>query len=316
MGDILGGDDGGVEQATTLTTGQRDLLDAITDLVTPQVGQGVDPYSGQTVASISPLQQSAFNSAYGLSNLGSLGINLAQSGISGYNPQQGYDILNTAQQGLQGAMQEFDPQTVMDALDPARRLALNTFNTETIPNLLERFGATSGGSGSLNTAFGDAAQELSLGLSAQAAPYLFQGQQNQLDRQLQGASIGSTLSQIPGTLGLQSLQIGGGSSDLLSTLANLGASERSLQQQFLTDEANRYYEAQPYNNPYLTGLAPLALGTRAFENVYTQPSPGLGSALLPALGSLGGAAIGGSALTAAAGNYQSAGSLFGGLFGF
>ncbi len=53
-------------------------------------------------------------------------------------------------------------------------------------------------------------------------------QQNQLDRQLQGAALGGELAGVPGALAQQGVGIGTGISDLLTQLINTGAAQRAF----------------------------------------------------------------------------------------
>lgn len=301
MGDLLGGGDAEVQQASKLTGGQENLLNALTDLLVPQVGKGISPYQGQRVAGLTPTQQQAFGMAGGaFPSIGSA-FDAASQGIGAFNPQQGYDFLNQAQQNLGYATQEFDPQTILDAFEPARDIAVNQFERSTVPALLERFGATSGGSGALQEQLARAGSDLSLGLSAQIAPSLVQGQQAQLNRQLQGAGLGGQLAQAPGSLAMQSLGIGAGGGDLLGQALGFGSAEQAQNQAMLTADQQRWMEGQAYNNPYLQSLAPLALGTQAFENVVTPGSQGLLGALAPALGSFAGSEAGAGAISSGLG---------------
>ncbi|KKK48429.1 hypothetical protein LCGC14_3145200, partial [marine sediment metagenome] len=190
MGDLFGGGggDADVQQATTLTPGQGTLLETLTKLLGGQVGQGITPFQGQRPGEVGfgPLQQQAFDLAGGLGPGIGAGLGLFGPSFGSFDPQQGQGLLQQGQQAVQGATQPFDPQSIISALEPGRQLALRTFNRDIVPNILERFGATSGSSGALNRAFAEAGEGLSLGLGAQAAGPLIQGQQNQLNRQLAG----------------------------------------------------------------------------------------------------------------------------------
>ncbi len=309
MGDFFGGGGGDpdITQASLLTGGQRSLLDLLTDLLQGEVGQGVTPFQGQRVAGISPLQQQGFGLAGGLAPGIGAGLDLFGQSISQFDPAQGQGILGGALSSLQGATQQFDPQSILGALEPGRQLALNTFSQDIIPQLSEKFGATSGASGAFNKALSEAGANLSLGVSAQALPFLFQGQQSQLDRQLQGAGLQGSFAQLPGILAGQGTALGAQSTDLLSQLINIGGVQRGIEQQELTAEQQQFLEGEAFNNPFLRNFLGTALGTPAFENIVQPQGQGLGSALLPGLGSfLGGGGLqqfaglfGGSAATGA-----------------
>ena len=264
---IASQDDAKIDQASTLNKGQKNLLNSLTAFLQQQLGNGVSAYGGQTVSGASPLQTDAF----GLAN--------TVASQAGGNYAQGQNFLNSAQSNLNAATQNFDPQTVMDALKPGQTMALNTFNRELAPQLVEKYGANSGGSGAMNKALAGASKDLSLGLNAQAAPYLIQGQQDQLNRQLQGATIANNLALTPGELSNQGANLAG-------NIFNIGAGERSITNEQLQAEYQKWLQSQGYNNPWLN-LMPSALGTQAFENVVTPPAPTILSQLSSAAGAVG-----------------------------
>ena len=286
LDDIFGGGGDEVTQQSTITPGQRSLLDQLTDLLGGQIGQGVTPFQGTRPGEVpfGPLQQQAFGLAGGLGQGISQGIDIFGQTLGQFDPSQGQGFLGQAGGALQRGL-DFDPtQSIQDAFAPSRQLALNTFNQQTVPNLLERFGATSGSSGALNQALSEAGANLSLGLSAQTAPFIGQAALNQPGQQFQGANIGANLAQLPGVLAGQGTAIGGQATDLLSQLFNIGGLQQGQQAGVAGANQARFQEAQPQNNPFLSLLSQ-ALGTQAFENVFQQGSPGLGGQLLPALGS-------------------------------
>ena len=305
---LSGSGGGSMSQASTLTPGQKDLLEKLTSLLGGQVGQGVTPYQGLRPGEVpfGPLQQQALGLAGGMGqNIGVLGggfqqgMGLFNQALSGYDPSQGQGFLGQAGQALQQGL-GFDPtQSILQALEPGRQLALNTFNQDIIPDLMERFGATSGQSGGLNRALSEAGANLSLGLGAQAAPWLGQAALMQPGLQMQGAGMAGNLAQMPSMLAGQGAQLGGmgigmlgQQSDLLSQLMNMGGLQQQQQAGVAGAEQARWQEAQGWANPWLSQYGPLALGTSAVENVYQQPSPGLFSSVMPALGQMGGGFLG------------------------
>ncbi len=287
MGELFGGGGTDIEQAQTLTPGQRGLLDTLTSLLGGQVGQGVTPFGGTRPGEVpfSPFQQQGFGLAGGLAPGIGAGIDIFGQALGGFDPSQGQGLLGQATQALQGATQPFDPQSILSALEPGRQLALRTFERDIVPNILERFGATSGASGGLNRALAEAGQGLSLGLGAQAAGPLIQGQQSQLNRQLQGAGLFGQFAGIPGQLAGQGVGLGGAGIGQLGNLFNIGGLQRTFPQGVAGAEQARFQEAQPFNNPFLNLLGP-ALGTQAFQNIGVQQAPGVFSGALGGLGSL------------------------------
>lgn len=255
----------GVQQRSIQTEGQRELLDALTSLLVPQVGQGVTPFQGTRPGEVpfGPLQQQALGLAGGFGP----GISAGLSAFGQFDPSQGQGFLDQAQGAVQQGL-AFDPtQNILDALRPGQQLAQRNFERNTVPFLAERFGATSGASGSLNRALAEAGVDLSLGLGAQAAPFLGQAALNQPGIQFQGANLFSQLSQGPGALAQQGLQLG---SQGLGQLAGLGGLQQGLPIGQARAEQARFTEAQPFANPFLAQFGPLALGTPAIENIAFQ----------------------------------------------
>lgn len=293
MGDIFGGGGGGgnIQQVPTLTPGQRSLLDALTGLLTPQVGRGVTPFGGLRPGEVpfGPLQQQAFGLAGGLAPGIGAGIDIFGQTLGQFDPTQAQGFLGTAQQAL-GRGLGFDPtQDILAAFEPSRRLARRGFEQETVPFLLERFGATSGPSGALNRALAEAGTGLELGLSAQTAPFIGQAALQQPGLQFAGAGLGGQLAGIPGQLAQQGAGLGGLSTDILGQLLNIGGIQQQLPRGIAGAEQARFLEAQPFANPFLSQFLGPALGTQAVQNVFQQPSQGLGAALLPSLGAFAGA---------------------------
>ncbi len=285
MGDFFGGggDSGGggfdATQVTTQTGGQRELLDLLTSFLSGQFQggqlQGITPFQGTRPGEVpfSPLQQQGFGLAGGLTPAIGAGINLFGQALNQFDPAQGQQFLGQAGQAVQAGL-DFDPtQNILDALEPGRQLALSTFQQDIVPNLLERFGATSGASGALNKALSEAGANLSLGLGAQAAPFLGAAALQQPGVQFQGAGLAGNLAQLPGVLAQQGTRLGAQGVDLLSQLINIGGLQRTLPQGVAGAEQARFLEGQPQANPFLAQFGPLALGTQAFTTVLQPQGP-------------------------------------------
>jgi hypothetical protein len=297
-----GGGDGDVEQVSTLTPGQRGLLDQLTRLLRGQLGRGITPFPGERVAPASALQDAAFGLAGGIGDITSRLF--GQAGLP-----LGQEQLGQAQEQLTRTLAPFDPATTISNFEPARQVALRTFERDILPSALEPFaGADAVDSAASRRAVTEAGTDLSLGLSAQLGTLLQQAEQAQLNRQQAGINQALQVAAAPSALTQAQGQIGAQGADLLSQLFNIGAGQRGIEQQFLTAEQQRFQEAQPFANPFLN-LLPQALGVQAFENVVTPSSPGLGESLLPALGAFAGSPAGSSAITGALGGL---GGLFGG----
>ena len=291
---ILGGGGGGGEfsQQPTLTSEQRSLLDSVIGQIQSQFRggrlQGITPFGGQRVADFGPLQQQGFGLAGGLGQGIGQGLDIFGQTLAGFDPSQAQGFLGQGADFLTQAGQGLDPQRILDALEPGRQLALNTFQQDTVPFLAERFGASSGASGAFNKQLAEAGANLSLGLNAQAAPFLGQAALNQPGLDLASAGRAGEFAQLPGQLALQGGQIGSQATDLLSQLFNFGGLEQGQQQQQLNAIFQQFQEGQPQNNPFLSLLGP-ALNTQAFQTSFQQPGQGLGAQLLPALGAFAGA---------------------------
>ena len=314
LGGALGFGGGGgpdVSQAATLTPEQRSFQDLILEQLQGLVPSALTPFTGQRAVGPSGLQQTGFGLAGGLSPGIAGGLDLFGRSVSGFDPQQGLGFLGQAGgaigragRGIEAGTQPFDPQTIIDALAPARQLGMNVFEQDVVPFLSERFGATSRASGAFNKAVTEAGANLGLGLSAQAAPFIGQGALQAPGLQLQGAGLGlqsagmlGNLAQVPGLIAGQGTQLGGQSADLLRLLFGFGGEQRGISQQQLSGDI-----ASKLDPRSLLGAFGFGAGTPAFENIVQGQSQGLLSSLLPALGSFAGTERGAGAIADIAGN--------------
>lgn len=288
-----GGGGGGFSQQPTLTKQQKALLNNLISGIQTgafpggQLG-GITPFGGQRVAEFGPLQQQGFGLAGGLGQGIGAGIDIFGQSLAGFDPSQAQGFLGQGADFLTQAGQGLDPQRILDALEPGRQLALNTFEQDIVPFLGERFGATSGASGAFNKQLAESGANLALGISAQAAPFLGQAALQQPGLDLSAAGRAGEFAQLPGQLALQGGQIGSQGVDLLSQLFNIGGLQQGQQQAQLGAAQQVFNEQQAFNNPFLNLLGP-ALNTQAFQTSFQQPAPGLGAQLLPALGAFAGA---------------------------
>ncbi len=296
-----GGGGGGFDatQLPNLNTGQNQFLNNLLGLLNTQFQdgqlQGLTPFQGTRPGEVpfGPLQQQGFGLAGGLGSIAGQGLDLFGQALGQFDPTQGQGFLGQAGGALQRGL-DFDPtENILSALEPGRQLALNTFNQDIVPNLLERFGATSGASGPLNRALSEAGANLSLGLGAQAAPFLGQAALNQPGIQFQGAGLAGNLAQVPGALAGQASQLGAQGTDLLTQLLNIGGLQQQQAQGVAGAEQARFQEAQPQANPFLSRFGPLALGTQAFTTVLEPGGPSRSQSFLPGLGSFVGGQTGG-----------------------
>ena len=275
VGDIFGGGSSiqgqGIEQVSTLTGGQRKLLNELTGQVRPLIPQALTPFEFQA-AGPSALQQQAFGGFGGLAGLAGQNFGIAGQQLGQFDPSQSQGFLQQAGGALGQGLQGFDPSRITDALEPGRQLALRTFQRDIAPDLLERFGATSGQSGGLNRALSEAGAGLSLGLGAQAAPFLGQAALQAPGQQFQGAQLAGNLAQLPGQLAGQGSLLAGQGADILTSLLGAGGAQRGISAEQLAAQQQTGLDPRGL----LSGFGGLALGTPAFENIgfqgFRQPS--------------------------------------------
>ncbi len=300
---LLAGDEdpGEFQPMTTLTTGQQELLNALTGQLTPSVGQGLTPVGAPQIAPFGQFQQQAFGLAGGIAP----GVQAGFQGFGGFDPQQAQGILGQGIQGLQPALAGFDPSGILSALEPSQELARREFQQNIIPNILERFGATSGASGALNRQLAETGSNFALGLGAQAGQALLGGRESALNRQAQAGLGIAGLAGVPGALAGQGQQLGQAG---LGQLLGIGGLQQAQQQQIL--DAQRAGLLEP--RQILSQFGPLALGTSAIQNVFQPGTPpsALQSLAASGAGAFGGAAVGAQGIGGAQGT-----GFLGGLFG-
>lgn len=158
-----------------LTGGQGTLLDALTSLLSGQLGQGVDPYGGKTVAGESDIQSKMFGGIPGMVAGGSEALN---------------KILG-----------DFDPTLATGAWEKGvKDPMMKMFKEEILPGVIEPFaGAGAVRSGAAERAMGKAGSGFATQLMADLSSKLFEGEQAHLGRQAGATGMLPGLTQ----LGLQ-----------------------------------------------------------------------------------------------------------------
>lgn len=271
------GGGGEPESVSRLLPGQRELLEAITGQLTPEVGRGITPYGGERVAGMAPLQESA----YGIAGDFAPGIQAGLQGFGQYDPAQGLGFLGQGAQALQGAAGPFDPAAATEFWETSmKRPALETWREDVMPSIMEKGVRTAGtaDSGPMQRELARSGQRLTTDLSAQLGNLLYSGQQAQLGRQMQGAGMLGQMAGIPGQLAGQGLGMAGQG---LGQMAGMGAEQRGIGQQFLGAEQQKWAEAQPWENPWLQQYLATALGITAFDTVVSPQEPSIASQLAP-----------------------------------
>lgn len=277
-------DSGGtdMQQMSTLSKGQNDLLKQMTSLLSGQVGTGITGYGGQMVAPLNQYQQQGINT-------GQMGLGNFQNFLQGYNPQQGQNYLNQAQPAMNSMLANFDPAAAtqfwnQSLVNPAMR----NFNQNILPSITERYARGGNDAGAFNRAVVRGGTDLSSGLNEQLGSLLYSGQQAQLGRQQTGINQAMGMAQMPGQLAQQYGDFTGSVGNIGNQAVQLGGQNQNYQQQLLNAAYQQWQQQQGYNNPWLQNYYSQTMGIPAFENVAMGQPMGLGSsAALAGIGALG-----------------------------
>jgi len=278
-------------------TGVRELLNQLNAMISPQIGRGVEAYPGQMAAGVSPLQQQGFGVAGTQMPPMAGGAMQYFQDVLGQQAAGGDQYQQLAGTTLQNLMQPWNPEAETQMWEQAYKApAMQTWQQDVIPQIMERYGE-GGMGGALGRELGRSGRDLTLGLGGQLANLLYSGQQAQLGRQQAGVGQAMQLAGLPSQLVGQAGQIGGMGTDMLSQLLNIGGTQRGIAGEQLQEPYAKWQYSQPYNNPYLQNFLGTILGQQPMQSMVTQSAPGLGTQLLPMLGSYlgGGGSLGGLA---------------------
>jgi hypothetical protein len=261
----LFGDKPSIKNVPTLSTEQKDLLNAIIAQLQGTAGTGVEAYPGDIYAGASGLNQELFD--------------LAGNILS--EPGQGQDILDQllSQFSQPYTRPDFDPSATIDMFNTSVRTpALKEFNTEILPGIAERYaGMNAGRSGAMLKTMADAGSDLESSLSGQLSQYLYNAENQNVQDVLNYNQLSSgVLENLMGTAFDQPLQT-------LSGLMGIAGTEQTIDQNQLTEDYQKWMYEQPYNNPWLQQLQTL-LGTQTTQPVVSGGSSGLLSAIAPLFG--------------------------------
>lgn len=252
-------DDGGGGEATAsnqprLTPAQMKLVRKLSDQLHGQIGENVDPYTGDIVAGESGLQSQLFDL-----------MKQSSSGRAG-----GMDLIRTLQrQGLDMAGQEYDPQQEQDYwrqafVEPAR----HRFYEETMPQLREQFaGQNALSSSGFNRAVAREAGRMETDLASQLA---------------QAVQQGKTLNLQERSVGLNTLD---SALQQLDALSQAGQIQRGIEQGGLDEQLQKWQQQQPYNNPWLQYLDQTGISQAPYNTVVQQSQPGLLQGMAPGIAS-------------------------------
>ena len=276
-----------IDQAPTMTAEQQGLLKQLNELMSGQLGQGIDPYQGDLTAPASPLQ----NQAWGQIS------QLLSGGTQSDTSRQAIDRILQGTTNVPGAVDvegydvgEFDPTAIQTWYQDALvNPAMSTWEQSVVPQVQEKFiGQNAGSSGAANRAIAGSAENMMTGLNAQLANALF-GEKQAFDTREFAAGMDKAGKQFQSETDFVNRLFSSGQGDLdrMTAIPGLenqsmesffraiglgegaGATQRDISQQGLNEAFSRWQAGQAYNNPWLN-LLNSALGQSSFENV-VQP---------------------------------------------
>ena len=261
-------------------TGIRELYQQLNEMFTPMSKQ-LTPFTDQVVPGASPLQQSGFGAAQGLTPMAQGGQGYFQDIMGMTDPSAPGRYMGMAEQGAQSMMQPFDPSMAMKAMEPSRQFAKEFMMEDLLPAIMERLpmsGAKAGGN--IGRQFAKEGARLSTGLGAQLGQMLFPAWQNQLGRQQTGVNQMMNMAQMPGQILGQAGQIGGMGTNWLNQLLGIGAQQRGITGEMMQEPYMKFQ--QPYS-PQIMQLLQMGLGQPGKEIVGQQQPGGMGYSMLSGL---------------------------------
>jgi len=295
-------------------TGLRELYKQLSEWIGPQIGQGITPYPGQIVPGPSGLQQQGFGAAGGLTPLATGGMDILSQALGQYDPAQAGQFMGMGQKGLSDIMQPYDPTSAQEAWRANMRPAFNMWRDKVIPAIQEKGVAMTGtgDAGGIGRDIARSGKDLATNMASMLASSLYGGEQAHLGRQQTGVGQAMGMAQMPGQLLSQAGGMAGMGTDLLSQMLNIGGQQRGITGQQMQEPYAKWQAAQPWANPYLQNFLGTTLSQPGMDYYTTQGGPGIGSQLLPALGSFLGEEGG---IGAMAGPLMGLGAIPGAFFG-
>jgi hypothetical protein len=231
-----------------------ELLKKLTEQVSGQIGQGVEPYPGQVAAGASPLQSTLFSMLEG-----------RQPGLVDELTGWGQQAVTQDETYDQGAAKDYWQESFVE---PTRR----NFWDETMPQLREKFagqGALS--SGGFNRAVADAASDMEMKLGGKLGEILYRGRQDFQDRQLQERNVG--LSTLDRAL------------NEMNALMQSGQTQRGIEQGGLDAELQKWQMSRPYNNPWLQQAeTALRISPYQIDTITKGGGSGILGSMMPGIG--------------------------------
>lgn len=255
MGFLFGGStSSSVTPVSTLTGGQRSLLDQLTSLLGGQLGQGTAPYPGTYTPGPSGTQTQLFDLVSQL------------LGGQGPNQQQGQDFLSSL-------MQPYNPATATKEWSQAVQAPMEQdWSQNIVPQILEQFaGANAGGSGPAMKAVAESGKNLETNMGGILAQTLLNFQNQSTNQGL--AATGQALNY---------------PMNLIKSLLPAANTQYGIEAAQGQEQYQDWSTSQPYNNPWLQLLSP-ALNTKAVQNVPDNYQQGAFGDILKSIATLGGA---------------------------
>lgn len=259
-----------VQQLPTLTPEGLATLKKLFDTLNPQIGQGVQPYPGQTVAGTNELQSGVFGAAGALAPIANKALGASGTIMDYYDPGLSSRVSGQSETALTDLLKKFDPTAANKAFDVGVQApTIAAWERDVLPKIMERFaGANAGNSGAINRTLSRSGADLMQNLGATRANTLFNAENANENRRLSALGISPAIAGMSN----QNISLAGQAASLgasaLGTQLGIGGAQRGIEQENLDALLAKYETAQAYNNPWLKFL-PTALNTMAFENLVT-----------------------------------------------
>lgn len=296
-------------------TGVRELYKQLTELLGPQIGQGITPYAGQMVPGVSPIQETGFGLAGGMGPMAQGSQQYFQDVLGLAQPELAGRGMGMAEGTLQDVLKPWDPKAATEMWETSwKQPALETWREDVMPSIMEK-GVRSAGtadSGPMQRELARSGETLTTNLGAQLANLLYSGEQAHKGRQQAGVGQAMNLAALPSNVLQGAGQVGGMGTDMLSQMLNIGGMQRGISGEQLQEPYAKWQQAQPWANPYLQNFLGPALSQPPMDVIAQEQGPGMFSQLLGPLGSFLGTEQGAGA---AAGGIGSLLGGLGGLFG-
>ncbi|RJR43830.1 MAG: hypothetical protein C4567_05185 [Deltaproteobacteria bacterium] len=229
-------------QMPTLTPQQMTLLNQLTGMLSGQMGKGVSSYPGTYTPGATGNQQAIFD--------------LVGQLLGGEGPLQSAGLKSL--ESLMGPWDDTGAKTYWN--EAVKGPALETWESETLPQIMEQFAAyDAAGSGPAAAAVAESGKDLNANLASTLASVLFQDKNAWQNRELQATGMGL---QYPQTL--------------LNSVLGAAGQEWDIQAKQGQEGYQDWLMEQPWANPWLQHLN-LGLGTKAFQNVGIPGGPQGGS---------------------------------------